>query len=137
MIHNSSFAGPTQFSVRGKVTQKISHTEGFWIFKKTYPGIEIELNVNQIKLAEEKYGKVLNIDGREFSIPKTIKVYSPEDEENLTVGTEVGVKFAKSGPADQFFRGTEKLMVLSVVKIEEGISLDNEIMPVQMELTLV
>lgn len=135
MIHNSSFAGSTRFSVRGKVVENIEQTTGFWIFKKTYPGIEVEIDSKQLKIAEEKYGKVTHFDGKEFSIPKTIRVFFPERQEALSVGVEVGVTFAKGGPADQFFRGAEMLMVLSVVKIEEDTSLENEILPVQMNET--
>jgi hypothetical protein len=133
----TGFAGAIRFSIRGKVLKPIVHTKGWWIFKETFRGIRIELNAEQLKLSEKKYGKINNIDGREASIEGTIDVFLSDDKieyASFPAGTEVGVTFAKSGLVEQFFRGAETIMIVDMVKIEDCTKLEKEILPVQLAL---
>ncbi|MEJ0002316.1 MAG: hypothetical protein WDN09_04085 [bacterium] len=46
MIHGISTGRPgaTRFSLRGTVLKHVTHTTGWWIFKETFYGIQIQLD---------------------------------------------------------------------------------------------
>jgi hypothetical protein len=125
--------GQRHFSIRGVITGHTRRTTGWWIFKKTYYGMEIGLNKDQLSLAHKKYGDLHDMDGLERGwMPPVIKIWVAEEKEILPVDTAVGVTFAIATSIEQFYQGKKMAMVLNMVRIEDATILEEEVLPVQL-----
>jgi hypothetical protein len=135
----TGIAGARHFSIRGKVIQTVTRSKGWWIFKEIFSGLKIQLNTDQLKLMEERYGKVQFIDGGEGDIANTIDLYMDDEkfqDNSFPEGTEIGITFAKGGAFEQFFKGAEPIMIVDIKKIEDGYQLENELLPVQLSMAI-
>jgi hypothetical protein len=120
------------------VLKHFTRKQGWWIFAKTFVGIVIELNKDQMKLCRERYGNIQLDSQIVGDIPDTIEVtlYSNEKLTDFPVGTDVGVTFAQSGQLEQFFQGTMPLGLFDLRPMNAGTYLECEVLPAQGSLGL-
>lgn len=136
----TGIAGAERFTIRGSVIEHITKVEKWLLFfNTTYHGIRIKLNPEQILLSEKKYGKIYPLNGVDsgVSLENVISLFLDDSklkEKKFPIGTEVAVTFAKGSPSDQFFRGSEAIMIIDCVKVEEGVVFEDELLPVQLEV---
>ena len=100
--------------VRGKVLRHIHRTTGFWIFKTTYPGFEIQLDQDALQKLEQK-GLTYDNGGRiGLSNPINIFVDEKDKLKHYPEGARVTVVFGYAGPTLQFYRGQAAMMIMRV-----------------------
>lgn len=65
-----------EYPVRGKVSRHIYRATGFWIFKTTYPGLEIQLDQKELQELESK--GLCDQDERRLQYGNPINVFLDE-----------------------------------------------------------
>jgi hypothetical protein len=134
-------AGRRKVSLRGVVTDTDikPRTTGMWFWKKEFPGIMIQFDDAQYRLAREQ--GLVTVPIAEYgddTLPAYVRIYLPTEEHRLyPLGTEVGVTFGISPRLDQFLTRTTPCEVTNLTIITSGTALENEVLVPQPRLNFV
>ncbi|MEA2715266.1 MAG: hypothetical protein QOG91_294 [Candidatus Parcubacteria bacterium] len=120
--------GKRRFSLRGKVIDQISETEGWWIFRQSLHRVRIELNAEQVKYFRKALEDPSLTERETATIPDRISVFMPRKHlKQFPIGTEVGVMLAQCGPIGRFRDSEFPFNVVDLVRTANGSVLENEI----------